>query len=148
MKARFGTIEVEGEPAEIAALIRSLQPDLGEPAAGGSVADNGAGKTFVSEEVAFRVLKRRPLSREQTLILALLKNNHPAWTSAFELQKAAKYNGSQLAGLLGAFGKRIASTEGYKPGTWFFDQEWDYEQDCNRYRLPQSALAAVQRAGI
>lgn len=143
MKARFGSVEVEGPPHEIAALIRDMQGD------GGAVASpKRGGKAFVSEDVAFKVLKRRALSPGQTAMLKLLRRNHPSWTTAHDLQKATQYDANQLAGLLGAFGKRVAATEGYAQGTWFLDQEWDYEQDCNKYRLPETVLAAVGRAGI
>lgn len=145
MKARIGTVEVEGTPEEIGALLRSFNDS---PPTGGIPTPSSAGDTFVSEEIAFRALKRRQLSPEQKIMLSLLKANNPAWTTAKELQKAMGYSPSQFAGLMGAFGKRIGSTDGYVDYTSFFEQEWDYEQDCNRYRLPAGPLAAVRRAGI
>jgi hypothetical protein len=79
------------------------------------------------EEVAFRVLKRRPLSVAQARLLATLLKNGKAWTTAKDLQNATKYNPSQLAGLFGAFGKRVTGTDGYEDGMSFFEWEWDYE---------------------
>lgn len=147
MKARIGSIEVEGTPEEILALMQSLPGGaMGSAATSAAVALGG--REYVSEEVAFKALKRRPLSREQATLLSLLNKNYPAWTTALDLQKATKYKGSQLAGLLGAFGKRVGATEGYKAGTWFFDQEWNYEKDCNHYRLPEGVRRAVERVGL
>jgi hypothetical protein len=147
MKARYGSLEVDGTPEEIGALIRSLGLDVTSTSTP-PVKKPENGREFVSVDVAFRALKRRPLSHEQSLILKLLRDHHPSWTSAKVLQEAAGYSRSQFAGLLGAFGKRVAATEGYKTGTWFFDQQWDYDLDCNVYRLPDDVLTAVQRAGL
>jgi len=146
MRAKIGSVEIEGTAEEISAVLRSLP--LGTLDHSPLIESAAKSGKFVPEELAFRVLKRRPLSSEQRPLLSLLARNHPSWTSAFELQKATKYKPSQLAGLLGAFGKRVTATNGYLAGMWFFDQEWDYEQDCNRYRLPEGVLNAVRRAGI
>lgn len=147
MKAKIGSIEVEGTPEEIAALL-SRMPLASFPVAQDAVQSPRSGRTFVSEEIAFRALKRRPLSKEQNAVLTKLKANHPAWTSAKDLQKATNYTRNQLAGLFGAFGKRVGATDGYIAGTWFFDTEWNYDQDCYQYRLPPAVFSAVQRAGI
>jgi hypothetical protein len=147
VKAKIGDAEVEGTPAEIAELLRSLSTTL-TPVTPASQRPNSFGKTFVDENVAFKVLKRRSLSLEQQAVLRTLAKNHPNWTLATELQRVTKYTPNQLAGLLGAFGKRVGSTEGYRTGTWFFEQEWNYETDCNQYKLPEAVLRAVQRAGL
>ena len=146
MKAKIGSIEVDGTPEEIAALIRELP--MGMSIATQPHSSAVPERKFVSEEVAFKVLKRRPLSIEQSAALSLMRKNHPNWTLAFDLQKATNYAPNQLAGLLGALGKRVGSTEGYVKNTAFLDQEWDYEKDCYRYRLPEGVLAAVKRAGL
>jgi hypothetical protein len=103
---------------------------------------------FVSEEIAFRVIKRRPLSREQSKTLAILRQSGDDWVSAKALCRDLGYSSSQLAGMLGAFGKRLTATDGYVDGTWFFDQEWDYENNCYQYRLPDGVRKAVGRAGL
>ncbi|MBA3651644.1 MAG: hypothetical protein H0W66_09250 [Chthoniobacterales bacterium] len=145
MRAKIGSVEIEGTPDEISALLRSLPLGTLDAPKANLLTSNGK---YVSEEIAFRVLKRRPLSKEQRILLSLLVQNFPNWTNAKDLQKATKYRPSQLAGLLGAFGKRVGATEGYSAGFWFFDQEWDYEQDCNRYRLPEGVINAARRAGL
>lgn len=149
MRARIGTVEVEGTADEIAALIRSLGNETPSPTA--SVAQ-GTGRVslrkYVAEDVALRVLNRRPLSQEQRVLLTTIKQNLPGWTTANELQKIIGYSSAQLAGLLGAFGKRVTGTEGYRQGTWFFDQEWNHDRACNQYRLPDSVVSAMTRLGL
>ena len=147
MKAKIGNIEVDGTPDEIADLL-SRMPLASFPVAPASGQSPNAGRHFVSEELAFRVLKRRPLSREQRAVLSTLKANYPAWTPAKDLQEATNYNRNQLAGLFGAFGKRVAATDGFVEHTWFFDAEWNYDVDCYQYRLPESVKDAVERAGL
>ena len=146
MKAKIGTVEVEGTPQEISQLFWSMGlQNFGKPA---GAASNGGDRSFVSQDVAFRMLKRRPLSDGQRAVFALLRKNHPDWTSAAELQRAAKYNPNQLAGLLGALGKRVSSTDGYESGSVLLDYRWDYDDDCYYYRLPDDVKAAVERAAI
>ncbi len=141
---RDGSIEVQdGTPDEVFYLAR-LMSDNASP----SIAPRRAlpsDNSYVSEELAFRVLKRRALSQAQAKLLALLRQNAGNWTTAKDLQKATNYNPSQLAGLFGAFGKRVAGTDGYVEGTSFFEWEWDYEEDCYKYRLPRGVLDAVIR---
>jgi hypothetical protein len=146
MKANInsnGSIEVQdGTPEEIFALARLMAdklPSASKPSAA------SASSADMSEEVAFKVLKRRPLSEAQAKLLAFLLQNEGAWTTAKDLQKATNYNASQLAGLFGAFGKRVSGTEGFVEGTSFFEWEWDYEVDCYKYRLPVDVLRAVAR---
>jgi hypothetical protein len=152
MRAKIGDIEIEGTPDEIGAMIRSLElapfgkllnkRDFLQPTRHMAPA---SGDSFVSEEVAFKAIKRRPLSPNQAIILALLLRKNGDWATAIELRQETKYNASQLAGLFGAFGKRVAGTDGYVDGTSFFDWEWDYEADCYKYRLPNGVLEAVAR---
>jgi hypothetical protein len=145
MKAKIHGIDVEGDVDDIAALILKLQ--RAGAAAPSTPATSDASK-FVSSDVAYKAIRRRSLSLEQEAVLRTLKRNHPGWTTAKQLQEALSYSPSQLAGLLGAFGKRVYATPGYLEGQWFFDQEWDYEEGANKYRLPEPVLAAVTRAKL
>jgi hypothetical protein len=152
MKARIGEIEIDGTPEEIGILIRRLElgPFGNLLAHKRDFLQSKPEKSdlFVSEDVAFRVLKRRPLSEAQSKVLSLLGKSDSKWTSAKDIQAAAGYNASQLAGLFGAFGKRVSGTPGHIKDTLFFDQKWDYEKDCYKYRLPEGSMSAVKRAGI
>jgi hypothetical protein len=154
MKAKLGEIEFEDTPAEIAAMIRSLelgwtgkvlnQQNFLNPASQVE-SDSDFDTEFVSEKVAFMALKRRPLSPNQAILLAYLSERKGNWATAIELQQELKYSPSQLSGLFGAFGKRVSGTDGYIDGTSFFEHEWDYEVDCYKYRLPRGVLEAVIR---
>jgi hypothetical protein len=103
---------------------------------------------FASEDVAFRVLTRLRLSKETRTVLGRLLGAGDDWTTAADLQKAIGYTSSQFAGLMGAFGRRFVNTPGYVLNSSFFDQEWDQELSCYRYRLPQAVKSAVERARI
>jgi hypothetical protein len=146
MKATFGSVEVEGTPDEIATLIRSLSGHFS--AANDRKIDPVPGGDFVSEKVAFATIRRRQLSDETSKILKFLLAKYPDWASFGELKDASNYSSSQLAGLLGAFGKRLYATPGYENGTAFFEQEIDYETGEYRYRIPESVAAAVRRAEL
>jgi hypothetical protein len=146
MKAKIGAVEVEGTPQEISQLLWSMGVhDVSKLTAKSTAAEE---KRFVSQDVAFRMLKRRPLSDSQRALFSMLRANHPNWTSAKALQKTTKYNPNQLAGLLGALGKRVSSTDGYVGGSVLLDYRWDYDDDCYQYRLPDDVKAAVERAGL
>jgi hypothetical protein len=147
MKAKIGNVEIEGTPEEVATLLRTLRWDIS------TIAHEHDNKSqpqprYVSSEIAFKAIKRRPLSSEQTTILKMLNQKHPDWASSKDLQEATNFNANQLAGIFGAFGKRVSATEGYERGTLFFEQQWDYDKDCYIYRLPQATLEAVKRAGL
>lgn len=145
MKAKIGNVELEGTPAEIGQLLFSLGL---QPRTDASTSSGEGEGDFVSEEVAFRTLKRRPLSDHQKAFFSALRKNHPDWTNAIELQKATDYTSNQLSGLLGAIGKRVGSTEGHVPGSSLLQYRWDYDNDCYEYRLPDQVKAAVERAGL
>ncbi|MDE0172845.1 MAG: hypothetical protein OYH76_08015 [Defluviicoccus sp.] len=149
----------EGTPEEIAKVARALRqnganlmPDepLGEAALSetsgstGSSPASGEPKKFVTVEFARRVLTRRQLSTGQKIVLETLKDAYPEWVSRDELCAATDYTSSQLAGLMGAFGRRASHTQGYVRGSWLFDAEWDEEAWAYRYRLPDSLLEALR----
>jgi predicted transcriptional regulator with HTH domain len=107
-----------------------------------------AGRRFISEEVAFRFLTRRSLSTEQRAVIAAIYNSRPDGVLATELQRRINYSPSKFAGLMGAFGRRLVNTQGYVDPSWLFDNQWEAEQGCNRYRLPDSVRKAVEKAGL
>ncbi len=99
---------------------------------------------FISFDIARRMLSRRPLSKEQLAVLRLLYKAYPGQVAAAELQAVTSYSRAQLAGLMGAFGRRLTHTEGYVDGTWLFDGEWDYEAKAYTYRLPEALKTAIE----
>lgn len=128
-----------GGPALAVALApqpQSLQPGL------------TPGRQFASADLAFRVLTRRPLSLEQRAVIVAIYNSHPDGILATELQAQINYSTSQFAGLMGALGRRFVNTPGYVDYTWLFDNQWQAEQGCNRYRFPESVREAIEKAGL
>ncbi len=103
---------------------------------------------FASTDVAFRCLTRRKLSEHQKSAIRLIYDGGDSWVRATEIQKHIGYDTSQFAGMMGAFGKRFVNTRGYVLDSAFFDQEWDDDTSCYRYRLPPTVRSAVEKARI
>lgn len=103
---------------------------------------------FVSSDVGFRALTRIKLGKEAKSVLSKIYLAGDKWTSAKHLQKLVGYEPSQFAGLMGAFGRRIANTPGYVRDSAFFETDWDDSQSCYLYRLPPSSRAAIEKARI
>jgi hypothetical protein len=97
---------------------------------------------FVKVEVARRVISRRPLSKEQKIVLVGLYKAHPDKLSTSALQEATGYSARQLAGLMGAFGRRLTHTPGYEDGDNMFD--WVWADDGWHYGLPSSVRTAME----
>ena len=86
-------------------------------------------------------LSRRRLSKEQRTVLLELYQAHPAKVPLSKLRVAIGYTDRQMAGLMGAFGRRFTHTPGYLKGDHFFDWVW---QDNNwLYGLPDSVRTAM-----
>ena len=108
-------------------------------------ADSEGSWKCVTTEFARRMLTRRPLSDNQKIVLKTLKETHPELVSRDELIAATIYNTPyQLAGLMGALGRRVAGTEGYAGDVWVFDTEWNDETGAWDYRLPETTLEALR----
>ncbi len=104
--------------------------------------------TYASESFAYRVLNRLKLSPAQIKMLKFLYKNGDNWTLAPDLQREIGYSASQFAGLMGAFGRRIAYTPGYVVDSSFFESDWDYAKACYRYRLPATVRSAIELARL
>lgn len=116
--------------------------------AGDADAPNPVDWEFVSADVGFRALTRIKLGNEAKAVLKLLYESGDNWTSAKSLQKVVSYSPASFAGLMGAFGRRVANTPGYVRDSSFFEYEWDGGQSCYLYRLPASSRSALERARI
>ena len=127
--ARLHTVAVELTNAEAQATTRS---EATEPES-----------RFVTTRFARRVLTRLPLSTHMKNVLRELYEAHPDWLSQATLRDAAGYKPSQYAGMMGAFGRRIANTEGYDSETRFFEWEWDDVEKTWYYRLPDTVREAL-----
>lgn len=136
-------IVYEGTPEEIAAFRAALDRQGEDKPPASAPAPHPSVQGFVSTDIARKVLTRRPLSAEQRLVLHTLYDAGEQWTAAPILQSYLNYSKSQFAGLMGAFGRRLSQTSGHKPNTWLFEQEWNYEEGYNLYRLPASVRSAL-----
>lgn len=95
-------------------------------------------------ELARRILTRLDLSQAQLITLRTLYRAHPEWVSRDDLCEATGYSPHQIAGLMGAFGRRASHTESYIDGTKLFDFQWDDELGIWEYRLPDSMVEAMR----
>ena len=150
-------IRVEGTAAEINDVLRALPgaatvhtaavelTDAGEQAIPSPETPEPESR-FVTTRVARRVLTRLKLSTHMKNVLKALYEA-PDWLSIATLRDAAKYNPAQFAGLMGAFGRRLANTKGYAPGTVFFEYVWGDDETLN-YRLPDTVRRALTDEGL
>jgi hypothetical protein len=153
MKITTTTTTLEGRPDELAAYQTQIAgPGTPPPAASVEPQDAPIAKEhreeaeesvkFVKLDLARRVLSRRPLSREQKIVLVSLYRAHPDKLTTLELQRATGYAARQMAGLMGAFGRRLTHTRGYEEGDRFFD--WVWNDDGWHYGLPDSVREAME----
>ena len=129
MKMRF--VEFEGTPAEFEQVKHNFS--FNKSSAGiaptASAEDEGQPASKLSQEglrdIVITALTRRGLpSTMATIFKALLKN--PKGLSSEALAKELKITRAQLAGVLGAFGRRLSHTEGFPDSedVWLAKREW------------------------
>lgn len=150
VKVRF--IEVEGDPEEVI-RVRHLFSE-----APGSLSDaskrveatqdtgtsNGA---LVTSDLVLRVLTRRELHANVKKVLkTLMKAGVKGLTSA-EIAKAVGIDRGQLAGVLGAFGRRIANTSGWPVGADIIEQRRD-DEGRRHYFLSATVSAALEKLSL
>ena len=97
----------------------------------------------VTTRFARRALTRLGLSPPMRKVLAALNEAHPGWLSLPTLHGIASYKPAQFAGLMGAFGRRVANTEGYDSGLLFFESKWNENEETWDYRLPDTVCEAL-----
>jgi hypothetical protein len=152
MKITTTSTTIEGTPEELAAYNAQANGAQTPPPVAKSAPaspkplekheDGDRPEHFVTTVFARRALKRRPLSKEFKIILKVLYDAHPALVHARELQKPTGYSARQLAGLMGAFGRRMSHTDGYDSKAHFFD--WEWADDGWAYGLPETVREAVR----
>ena len=142
-------IRVEGTAAEISQVLRVLPGAATVDTAAVELADevvlpttdsetSTAELRFVTTRFARRALTRLKLSKPMRNLLRALCEAHPNWLSQAEMCDASGYHGSQYSGLMGAFGRRLANTDGYDSEAHFFEYQWDEDNEAWVYRLPDS----------
>jgi hypothetical protein len=154
VRATIGGIEIEGTPEEIARFADLRLPvkvDV-NPAVSDVIrtitAHNEVECDGITEAFAYRTLKRLPLSTAQKALLNELKSAHPSWMLSSQLQEELGCSPTSLGGVLGGLGRRVSATSGYEPGFNLWDCKWDDDEGEWTYRLPQSVLKALERAGL
>ena len=149
-------IRIEGTSAELSEVLRALPGtamvhtaavELTDKVVDSSTTSESSEEAsrFVTIRFARLALTRIPLSKAMKRVLRALHEAEEKWLPQAMLQDVAGYSRpKQLAGLMGAFGKRLANTEGFDPGAWFFEYDWDEEEEIWNYRLPETVRKALE----
>ena len=148
-------IRIEGTSEEVSNVLRALpgtvtlgtaavelSNDVAELESGGQETA-GHESNYVSLPFARHVLTRLGLLRRMRAVLAALHEAHPGWVILPKLHEITEYTPAQFAGLLGAFGRRIANTEGYDESLSFIQRRWNDEEGTWEYRIPKSVCDAL-----
>ena len=146
-------IVIEGSVDDVRATMKVIRPLVSEPGSsstGGSIAEVvsepiGGGKRFVTVEFAREVLTRLPLSPAQRAVLkAVYDAGAEEYVTTTELVRVLGYgSGHQLAGLMGAFGRRIANSTGFDKNATFFEIQRNDAASAWEYRLPATVRNAL-----
>lgn len=150
MRATIDGIEIEGTPEEVARFVAEFRGDKSPDAPSGDrkgeSADNDDGE--ITEQFAYRTLRRLPLSKAQKRLLITLRNAYPTWMLSSQLQTALDCTPMQIGGILGGLGRRLSATKGYRNTYCLWDWKWDVDEGEYAYRLPSAVLAALDRVGL
>lgn len=153
-------IVVEGSVEDVRATMEVIRPLVSEPRNSSteefiseveSEAINDSGeKRFVAVEFAREVLRRLPLSPAQRAVLKVLYDaGAEEYVTTTELVRVLRYeSGHQLAGVMGAFGRRIANTKGFDKNAAFFEIRWSETAAAWEYRLPATVRKALEKEGL
>ena len=127
------------------AALQTAAKELGNQATPAMTKTEGmdAEMTFVTTKFACRALTRLPLSKPFKEVLKALSEAHPDWLSLPTLHSVAGYRPPQFAGLMGAFGRRMANTDGFASEAYFFESRWNDNKSTWDYRLPDSVREAL-----
>ena len=134
----INTIERASEAVVTKSRGDPLDPDSPSQPVGGTT-------VFVTTEFARRALARLRLSRSMRAMLKALYDANSGYVTTTSLLGVVGYgSGHQFAGLMGAFGRRLANTPGYDAQAWFFDSQWNDDEGAWEYRLPDTVREALE----
>jgi hypothetical protein len=140
---RIKTTEFEGTPEEFAKVAPMLsgQNNNLEIRASPTHEPSGSG-SGVSDEITpklvLAVLNRRYLSSAMKGVLKTMLKSGPRGLTTTDIAKAIGHTRQELAGVFGAFGRRVANTRGWPEGVSFVEYARDEGDDGEwRYWLPQ-----------
>lgn len=147
-------IRLEGTPTEMieviqalpeATKLRAVAVELTDEAVSSETPSESAetDSSVVSTRFARRALTRLGLSPPMRKVLTALFEAHPGWLSLPTLHGIADYTPAQFAGLMGAFGRRLANTEGYDSDLAFFEYKWNEDEEVWDYRLAKTVCDAL-----
>ena len=148
-------IRIEGTYEEVSTVLRVLPgtATLGTaavelsnevaPSESGGQEPDGHDSIYVSIQFARRVLTRLGLARRIRAVLTTLCEAQPGWVLLPKLHEITDYTPAQFAGLLGAFGRRVANTEGYDSSLMFIQHRWNDEEGTWEYRIPKTVCDAL-----
>lgn len=109
---------------------RPAEPDRGS-------GNGGANSSQVTPSLVLRVLSRRRLKSNIRNVLKVLWKAGPKGLTTTEIAKAAGISRESLAGVFGAFGRRVANTPGWPEGVSFAEAaQGDDDQAEWHYWLP------------
>lgn len=103
---------------------------------------------YLTAEQVKRVLGRRPLDWAMKLMLRRLYEAGEQRVKSEELREELGFSAPQFRGMMGAFGRRKANTDGIPPHGRLFDEEWDFEANQKTWSLPPSTRQAVKELGL
>ena len=143
-----------GTPAEISDVLRALPGtsmvhtaavELTDEVVDSSTTSESLEEAsrFVTTRFARRALKRLKLSKPMKKVLTALYEAETERLPLATLQDVAGYSPAQFAGLMGAFGRRLANTEGFDSEAEFFEYDWDEDEETWTYRLPETVREAL-----
>ena len=150
----YAHIRLEGTSTEINDVLRALPGATKLRTAAVELTDDVVSSEPPSESAesessvvttgfARRALTRLGLSPPMKRVLTALYEAHPEWLSLPTLHGIADYAPAQFAGLMGAFGRRLANTEGHDSDLAFFEYRWNEDEEAWDYRLPKTVCDAL-----
>jgi len=150
MRATIDGVEIEGSPEEIAAILTALRETASKRSDSAKVAVDGdvATGNAITEEFAYRAIRRLPLSSAQKNLLLTLKKAYPEWTLSSQLQRVLNAGPTSVGGVFGGLGRRVSATKGHKSGYNLWDWKWDDDEGEWTYRLPPNVISALDRAEV
>lgn len=148
--------EVQGEQAEeVARLLQLLRgseqsrSDLPASESGSISASNANSPdgTSITADLVLRVLARRPLEANAKKVLKTLQRSGQNGMTTEELAKAVGIDRGQLAGVCGAFGRRVANTKGWPSKAEFIAHRRD-DKGRRRSYLPSVVHQALDKTPL
>lgn len=148
----------EGTPEEISHVVKTMQPMTAvlvkpedvpnriTPIATSRSAEDA--DKFVTVEFARKVLSRREMSEPLKILFRTLYAAGADFVSSAELYERTGYGVAQFSGLMGAFGRRMANTNGFDQAAHFFDFRRINGENAWEYRLPDTVREALELEGL